>query len=89
MIERFIKGELTNREVLDDGGHGCYADIEIKEGTGGSVKRMVATGPRRGMLEGSKLGVESANPFGDVMMAGPVGIVDMITKGTNGTKGTK
>lgn len=82
MIGRFIKGELTNREVLDDGGHGCYADIKIKEGACSGVKRMVATGPRRGMLEGSKLDVESANPFGDVMMAGPVGIVDMITKGT-------
>ena len=75
MIKKFTTGELTNQEVLDDGGHGCY----IKEGA--DVRRIVATGPRRRMLEGSKLNVESANPFGDVMMAGPVGIVDMVTRG--------
>ncbi len=81
MIERFLKGELTNQEVLDDGGHGCYVNIRDGEGCGTHVRRIVATGPNRGMLEGSRLDVESANPFGDVMMAGPVGIVDMIIKG--------
>jgi len=74
-LRRFAAGELTNEEVFNDGGHGCYSrrGMPIEK-----VKRILATGPRRDLLANSDLRVSYANPMGDVMMAGPVGIVDMI-----------
>jgi uncharacterized protein (DUF1786 family) len=74
-LRRFAAGELTNEEVFSDGGHGCYSrrGLPIEK-----VKRILATGPKRKLLIGSPLKVTFANPMGDVMMAGPMGIVDMI-----------
>lgn len=74
LLERFTKGELTNSDIFDDGGHGCYV------GEGADVKRILVTGPKRNLLSKSRLKIEYANPFGDVMMAGPAGIVSMILR---------
>jgi len=74
-ITRFADGKLTNKDIFEDGGHGCC----IKDGVGiENVKRIRVTGPRRAMLENTSLDIELANPMGDVMMTGPVGIVDLI-----------
>ncbi len=75
LIKRFANGDVTNEEIYNDSGHGCH----IVEGVGiEQIKRILATGPNRGMLENSSLGVEFANPIGDVMMTGTIGLVDMI-----------
>lgn len=75
LIRRFVNGKLPNEEVYNDGGHGCYLKekIEMRD-----IKRILATGPNRRLLEKSTLKIEFANPIGDVMMTGPVGIVDMV-----------
>ncbi len=74
-LGRFAAGELTNAEVFNDGGHGCYS----REGVPmDMVKGILATGPRRSLLANSNLRVSFAAPLGDVMMTGPVGIVDMV-----------
>jgi uncharacterized protein (DUF1786 family) len=72
LLEKFVKGKLSNEEIFDGGGHGCYV------GEGADVKRILVTGPKRALMKDSKLEIEYANPFGDVMMAGPAGIVGMI-----------
>jgi uncharacterized protein (DUF1786 family) len=74
-LRRFAGGELTNEEVFSDGGHGCYSrkGVPLRK-----VKKILVTGPRRGLLANSDLRVSNACPMGDVMMAGSVGIVDMI-----------
>jgi len=75
MLIRFGDGVLTNEEVFEDQGHGCH----VKEKVGfKNVKRILATGPNRGLTVGSKLNVEYPTPMGDVMMTGPQGIVDLI-----------
>ncbi|MEK6977666.1 MAG: DUF1786 family protein [Candidatus Hydrothermarchaeota archaeon] len=74
LVLRFAEGEVTHEEVFNGGGHGCY--IREKVGTA-NVRHILATGPNRGMLRETGLRVEYPNPFGDVMMTGPVGIVDM------------
>ncbi|NOZ58178.1 MAG: DUF1786 domain-containing protein [Euryarchaeota archaeon] len=75
LIVRFAEGELTNEEVYNDSGHGCV----IREAVGiEGVRRIMVTGPNRGMLRGSSLRVEFASPAGDVMMTGAVGLVDMV-----------
>ena len=76
-IEKLANGKVSNSDVFNDDGHGCY----IKEAPGlKSIKRVLATGPNRKMLLNTKLDIDFANPFGDVMMTGPVGIVDLIKK---------
>lgn len=78
-MARFAKGQVTNEEVYDDNGHGCHIGKCVRDV--GEIKRIMVTGPRRGLLEGSKLNVEFANPAGDVMMTGTMGIIDMILQG--------
>lgn len=75
LLERFANGEVTNEEIYEDSGHGCHIEQAIGMD---EVKRILVTGPRRKMLEGSSLGVEFANPIGDVMMTGTIGLVDMV-----------
>ncbi len=74
-IERLSNGELTNEEVFNDHGHGCH----VVEAVGlKNIKRILVSGPNRRILNKSRLKVEFANPFGDIMMTGPVGIVSLI-----------
>jgi uncharacterized protein (DUF1786 family) len=74
-ILRLADGKVTNEEVFNDNGHGCY----IKSAPGiKKIKRILVSGPNRNLLKDSKLKAEFASPYGDVMMTGPVGIVDLV-----------
>jgi uncharacterized protein (DUF1786 family) len=74
-LNRLADGEVTNEEVFEDNGHGCF----IKSAPGiERIKRIIVTGPNRNLLKNSSLGVEFASPFGDVMMTGPVGVIDLV-----------
>ncbi|WP_440954147.1 DUF1786 domain-containing protein [Methanosarcina sp. Mfa9] len=80
-IIRLADGSLGFDEVFEDGGHGAY----IKEATGfASVRSVVVTGPKRGMLE--KLSEKEirpeileklhfAAPFGSMMLSGCFGLL--------------
>ena len=80
-IIRLADGSLAFNEVFEDGGHGAY----IKEATGfSSVRSVVVTGPKRGMLE--KLPEKEilpeileklhfAAPFGSMMLSGRFGLL--------------
>lgn len=76
MLERFRAGELTNREVLDDGGHGCYVDRASIER--GSFSFVAVTGPRRDILRSEK--THMAVPYGDMMLTGCFGLVEAARK---------
>ncbi len=77
-ITRFIKelalGTLSHETVHEDGGHGAWIAEPI-----GDFDCLVATGPKREILKQTDFNVQNAAPAGDVMMAGPVGLV-MATK---------
>lgn len=73
-LRRFASGGLTNEEVFNDRGHGCY----IREKPSEEPRLVVATGPRRSLLAGSSLRVVNASPMGDVMMTGPAGMTAII-----------
>lgn len=81
-LRRFAKGRLTNDEVYNEGGHGCY----LRETPEEEPRRIIATGPRRHLLRGSSLKVSYASPMGDVMMTGPLGLVTMIRQLNNKPK---
>jgi uncharacterized protein (DUF1786 family) len=70
-LERLAAGTLSNEEVFVDMGHGA---LEL-----GPVARRPAstalTGPRRALLNGSRLNPYLAVPHGDMMMAGCYGLV--------------
>jgi uncharacterized protein (DUF1786 family) len=74
LLVDFANGDLTNEKVFNDGGHGlfflaahpCFSEIE----------EIVATRPNRNLLSKTKFSVFFAAPAGDVMMTGPVGLVE-------------
>ncbi len=55
-------------------------DCSSKPPTFSRIERIVATGPNRNMLVKTNLPVHSATPAGDVMMAGPIGLVEAARK---------
>ena len=73
-ITRFIKelalGTLCHDVVHEDGGHGAWIAEPI-----GDFECLVATGPKREILKKTDFKVHNAAPAGDVMMAGPAGLV--------------
>ncbi len=73
LLRKLQNGTITQEEVHDDGGHGAWVTAPITD-----VECVVATGPRRRILEKTGLKVHYANPAGDVMMTGPVGLIKTI-----------
>ncbi len=75
MLHGLTEGGLSHREVLSKGGHGAY----IRRSFGmGAVERIVATGPKRGLLYGTRLEIRPGAPWGDNMMTGNVGLIEAI-----------
>jgi uncharacterized protein (DUF1786 family) len=70
-LDRLAAGTLSNQEVFDDMGHGA-----LELGPPDRAPQMVAvTGPRRGVLDGSRLRPRFAVPHGDMMLAGCFGLL--------------
>ena len=74
-LERYLDalatGTLSNDQVFDDMGHGA-----LELGVNASPPRRIAiTGPRRGLLDGSRLNPHLAVPHGDMMLAGCFGLL--------------
>jgi uncharacterized protein (DUF1786 family) len=74
LLRDFADGKLSDDKVFDDNGHGMFF---LKEPPGFSaVRKVVVTGPNRNILAQTGLRVHFATPAGDVMMSGPVGLVE-------------
>ena len=73
LIIKLKNGTITNEEVHQDGGHGAWVT-----GPMNGFEGVVATGPKRRILEKTDLKVHYAAPAGDVMMTGPVGLIKAI-----------
>jgi len=69
-LRRFLAGELDGDEVRGDGGHGAVLGEPVPGGL-----PLIATGPRRALLEGSPLPFEFAAPHGDMMLTGCFGLL--------------
>jgi uncharacterized protein (DUF1786 family) len=71
-LDRLIAGTITNQEVFDDMGHGAL----MFQPPGSLADPFLAiTGPRRGLLKGSRLQPYLAVPHGDMMLAGCYGLL--------------
>ncbi len=67
LVEKFTRGELTNEDVFQQGGHGAFIDEVV------DVRDFVATGPNSSMSS-----FRTANPVGDVMVVGNAGMVKLL-----------
>ena len=69
-LGRFVRGELSSREVYEANGHGVvtlkpyFADVSL-----------LVTGPNRDLFKGTSLKFHYAAPGGNTMMTGPMGLV--------------
>ena len=73
LINKLAAGTITHEEVHEEQGHGAWVIDAID-----SYECIVATGPKRAILEETDLKVYNAAPGGDVMMTGPAGLIKSI-----------
>lgn len=70
-IKAFRKGELSDDEIFEDGGHGCYIHPERPKIP--SWEFTAITGPMR--HHGRILGGHFATPWGNMMLSGSFGLI--------------
>jgi len=77
LLEALAEGNLNHGDILREGGHGAYIRKTL-----GFQKRegIVATGPKRGLVEKSRLPILFGSPLGDNMMTGTVGVLEAIRR---------
>ncbi len=77
LIPDLADGKLDHKQILEEGGHGAY----MRESFGfDAAEVIIATGPRRRLVEGTRLPIVFGAPFGDNMMTGTVGILEAIRR---------
>ncbi len=74
IIMDFADGKLSDEEVFQDNGHGLFFLGDPPNFSG--IEMIAATGPNRKILRETKLSVHFAAPAGDVMMTGPMGLIE-------------
>jgi uncharacterized protein (DUF1786 family) len=68
-------GQLTHEEVFKDHGHGALVRHERPLDLSIDGYQVAVTGPRRAMMEKSRLRTHMAVPYGDMMIAGCFGLL--------------
>lgn len=77
LLRKLADGELEHRKVLEEGGHGAY----IRDAFGfDALEAIIATGPKRRLLQSSQMPVRFGAPLGDNMMTGTVGVLEAIRR---------
>lgn len=77
LILDLCEGKLEHSRILREGGHGAF----VRRSFGfDAVEVIIATGPRRRLVEASKLPMVYGAPFGDNMMTGTVGLLEAVRR---------
>jgi uncharacterized protein (DUF1786 family) len=71
LLAQLAAGTLSHEDLFHDHGHGAL----ILDPAPAPLEFLAVTGPRRGLLNGSRLQPYMAVPYGDMMMAGCWGLV--------------
>jgi uncharacterized protein (DUF1786 family) len=80
LVMELAEGRLEHHRILKEGGHGAY----LRKALGfASVELILATGPKRRLVEKSRLPLAMGAPFGDNMMTGTVGVLEAIRRRKN------
>ncbi|MGA1846571.1 DUF1786 family protein [Deferribacter abyssi] len=73
-LKKMVDYSLSHDEIFDDNGHGAHTFFKIEDLSYDKIDIFV-TGPRRKELFYENDKVKFANPFGDVMITGCVGLL--------------
>ena len=77
LLQDLTEGRLEHDQILKEGGHGAY----IRKAFGFEATEIIlATGPKRNLVENSSLPVVFGAPLGDNMMTGTVGLLEAIRR---------
>jgi uncharacterized protein (DUF1786 family) len=77
LLRNLGEGKLEHRQILSDGGHGAF----MRKAIGfGDDEVIIATGPKRRLVENSSLPIVFGAPLGDNMMTGTVGLLEAVRK---------
>jgi uncharacterized protein (DUF1786 family) len=77
LLRDLADGTLEHVQILEEGGHGAY----IRKSFGfEKVDLIIATGPKRKLLEQAQLPIQFGSPLGDNMMTGTVGVLESIRR---------
>jgi uncharacterized protein (DUF1786 family) len=75
LLVDLAEGKLEHRRILEEKGHGAY----VRKAFGfDAAEIIIATGPRRSLLEDTTLPIVPGAPLGDNMMTGTVGVLEAI-----------
>lgn len=77
LIESLAAGRLEHRQILEEGGHGAYIRAPVGPV---ALQTIIATGPRRRLVQGCRLPMISGAPLGDNMMTGCVGLLESLRR---------
>jgi uncharacterized protein (DUF1786 family) len=77
LIRALCEGELEHGQVLREGGHGAFLHKSIGFD---AVDVIIATGPKRRLVEASRLPMTYGAPYGDNMMTGTVGLLEALRR---------
>jgi uncharacterized protein (DUF1786 family) len=70
-------GRLSHDQILAEGGHGAW----VRKAVGfDRIQAIIATGPKRRLLAGSRLPILWGAPWGDNMMTGTVGLLESVRR---------
>lgn len=80
LLRDLADGRLDHDRILKEGGHGAY----MRKAFGfENAQAIIATGPKRRLLESSNLPITFGAPLGDNMMTGTVGLLEAIRRRKN------
>lgn len=77
LLKDLADGRLHHEEILAEGGHGAYTRRTIGFET---IEALIATGPKRRLIEDSKLNIVWGAPMGDNMMTGTLGLLEALRR---------
>ncbi len=77
LLRDLADGNISHEQILAEGGHGAFLRQAVSFKT---IETIVATGPKRRMLEDSQLPIEFGAPLGDNMMTGTVGLLEALRR---------
>ena len=77
LLQDLADGNLSHRKILAEGGHGAF----LRRAVGfNAIETIIATGPKRKLVAGSKLPIQFGSPWGDNMMTGTVGLLEAMRR---------
>ena len=77
LLRRLPDGKISHTQILREGGHGAYTRRRFDYR---KTETIIATGPKRTLMTGSRHAFAYGAPWGDNMMTGTVGILEAIRK---------